>query len=99
MGERAAPSPSAALPLVPTQASVRTTLRALERRVDACAQDSAGIAVARFEIEGSSGRVRQVSVSGVEAAEAACIERVVADARFEPFSQSELSVSFPYRVR
>jgi hypothetical protein len=88
----AAPEP--VLPATPTQAEVRTVLRSVEDEVAMCG--SSGIAVARLRIEGASGEVTDVAVTGADPAVAACVAGAIERVRFPRFAHDELAVSFPY---
>ncbi|AKF05857.1 hypothetical protein [Sandaracinus amylolyticus] len=86
-----------ALPLLPAQRDVSTTLRALERRIAACRDGEGGIATAHLVIEGATGRVSRVDVRG-DGADAACVATIVESATFPRFSRDELPVVYPYRL-
>lgn len=97
-GTRAATAP--ALPATPSQREVSTTLRALERSVAMCREGDGEMVSTRIVIDGATGRVTRVDVSGLAApgAEATCITRALQTAQFSPFSREQFVVSYPFRV-
>ncbi|MEM9192461.1 MAG: hypothetical protein AAGF12_25025 [Myxococcota bacterium] len=99
-GSAQAPEETAALPELPSRDAVLRSLRAKSSEVAACADGEDGIVNTWVSIDGRTGSVKRVFVTGNYAGSAlgACVARVVRDASFPPFARSEFEVTFPYRL-
>jgi hypothetical protein len=88
------------LPDTPTRQQVLTTLRALEGEIRECAEGANGVVQTRLVVNGSTGRVSDVSVGGVVAGTPAarCATDILESARFPRFARERFEISFPYSV-
>lgn len=83
------------LPEKPSRDDVLRTLRKIQPKVQECG--GSGVAMAAIVVAGS-GRVKSVRVSNMQGKVASCIALAVRRAKFPPFSNSEFSVNFPFRL-
>lgn len=86
------------LPVRPARAHVSSSFRGVTRAVQACGAGAEGVVSARASVDGASGRVRSVSLSGVSGEAERCIERALMGVRLDPFQQAQLEITFPYRL-
>lgn len=93
------PAPSR-LPERPERAHVSTSFRSISSVVRACSEGAEGVVSARASVDGATGRVRSVSLSGGELSPSAaqCVERALLGVRLDPFQQNRLEITFPYRL-
>lgn len=92
---RAAESP---LPQRPARGHVSSSFRGVSRAIQACGNGDDGVVSARATVDGASGRVRSVSLSGVSGEAERCMERALMSVRLDPFQQDQLEITFPYRL-
>ncbi len=87
-------------PAQPSRSDVTRVLGGLSGQVTACGNGESGMALVRMTINGSTGRVATVEVSGsVEGTPAGnCIAGVMRGARFPLFSSDTFRVAYPYRL-
>lgn len=88
------------LPDTPSRKQVFDALKAVQPAVKACGRGEHGTATAAITVNGGSGRVTNVSVSGPfrGTPQEPCIERAVKRAKFPRFKRSSFRVSFPYVI-
>lgn len=86
------------LPQRPARAHVSSSFRGATSAIQACGDGAEGVVSARATVDGSSGRVRSVSLSGVSGEVERCMERALMGVRLEPFAQDRLEITFPYRL-
>ncbi len=93
-------TPTESLPETPTRRQVLTTLRSLEGEVRQCVEGEDGVVSTRIVVEGATGRVASVHVTGALAGTVAgsCAARVVRTARFPRFARERFEIAFPYSV-
>ena len=87
-----------ALPQRPARGHVSSSFRGVSRAIQACGSGEDGVVSARATVDGASGRVRSVSVSGVSGEAERCMERALMSVRLDPFQQDQLEITFPYRL-
>ena len=63
-----------------------------------CREGEGAIAATRIVIDGATGRVQSVRVTGVDAEASACVADLVETASFPRFAQDTFTVTFPYRL-
>lgn len=89
-----------ALPDLPTRADIVRVLGALRPRVEACGTGQGGSARVIATVVGSTGRVTQVSSSGVADPNVQrCVARAVRTAVFPRFQRQNLDVDYTYALR
>ncbi|MFK8002151.1 MAG: hypothetical protein AB8H86_21330 [Polyangiales bacterium] len=86
------------LPQRPARAHVSSSFRGMSRAIQACGDGEDGVVSARATVDGASGRVRSVSLSGVSGEAERCMERALMSVRLDPFQQDQLEITFPYRL-
>lgn len=87
------------LPDTPSRSAVSSALGAVAPQARACGNGTDGTARATVTFTGSTGRVSNVSVSGVDATIGRCVERAARNAKVPPFKQSTFNVTYPFRVQ
>ncbi len=88
------------LPDLPTRTDIVRVLGALRPRVEQCGGGRGGSARVIATVSGSTGRVTEVSSSGVsDATVRGCVNRAVRSARFPRFRRSSLDVDYTYALR
>ncbi len=94
-------SPDPILPASPTRAQVSSSLRAVAAAVGFCGTGERSTVRVNLSINGPTGRVRWVRVSGAKSArESSCIQRAVSSAVFPLFADPSFVVAnYPYIVR
>ena len=97
-GSRPGATAAETLPATPAQRDVTSALRGLERQVAMCREGEGAIAATRIVIDGATGRVQSVRVTGVDAEASACVSDLVETASFPRFAQDTFTVTFPYRL-
>jgi hypothetical protein len=86
------------LPATPSRDDVRTKFESIRGAVRACVAGGAGTARAATVIEGATGRVTSVEVTGDFTGPAAtCLENAIRGLNFGPFANETQTVTFPYR--
>lgn len=90
----------AALPESPDRSQVLSAMRGVQGAVKACAAGAAegGTAKVALTVAGSSGKVTNVRVSGVEGPVGSCIAKAVREAKFPKFSKPDFSINYPFRL-
>lgn len=84
------------LPDLPTRADIVRVLGGLRPRVESCGTQGGNVRVIAT-VNGSTGRVTQVSTTGSASdAERSCVARVVRTARFDRFRRNVLDVDYTY---
>lgn len=75
-------------------------MRSVQGNVQSCGQGKSGIAQTSVKVSGTTGRVSNVSVSGVFAGTptARCITNAVRGASFPKFKRSTFSFDYPFRL-
>lgn len=93
-----APTP-ADLPTRPSASDVRHAIRDISSDLTACAPTAQGVAMLVMTIDGPSGSVQAVQVSGdfADRPEAACIARAARRAQFPRFASPALTINYPFR--
>lgn len=86
------------LPQRPARGHVSSSFRSISRAIQACGDGADGVVSARATVDGASGRVRSVSLSGVSGDAERCMQRALMGVRLEPFQQDRLEITFPYRL-
>ncbi|MCA9604380.1 MAG: hypothetical protein KC619_02225, partial [Myxococcales bacterium] len=88
------------LPELPTRADIVRVLGAIRPRVEQCGNGQGGSARVIATVVGSTGRVTQVSTSGVADANVQrCVARTVRTASFPRFRRQSLDVDYTYALR
>jgi len=88
------------LPDLPTRTDIVRVLGAIRPRVEQCGTGQGGSARVIATVTGSSGRVTEISTTGVsDASVRNCVQRAVRTARFPRFRRSSLDVDYTYALR
>lgn len=88
------------MPELPTRADIVRVLGALRPRVEQCGGGQGGSARVIATVVGATGRVTQVSTSGVSDANVQrCVARAVRTATFPRFRRQSLDVDYTYALR
>lgn len=87
------------LPAQPTRDAVVTALSSIERQLSACAGEKHGVANVTLTVRGA-GVVSHALVTGAFAGtpEGSCIARAVKLARFEPFRDASVRITYPFQL-
>ncbi len=93
-----APAAMSNLPEQPDRDDVARTLRNVANSVSMCGGGMSGVALSTITFA-NSGRVRNVSVMGVDPPVQSCVSRAVRGARVPPFQRSSFNVNYPFRVQ
>jgi hypothetical protein len=86
---------TAALPAEPSRAQILSGIRGVLPSAKACGQGKGGTAQARITVSGNTGRVSNVTVTGVDTAVGNCISNALRRARFPKFSKPTFNISYP----
>jgi hypothetical protein len=90
--------PDPGLPATPDRNVVRSKFESVRAPIRACVAGGAGTAVAATVIEGATGRVTSVEVSGdFTGPDATCIANAIRSLNFGPFANATLTVNYNYR--
>jgi len=85
---------------LPTRSDIVRVLGALRPRVEQCGDGSGGSARVMATVSGNTGRVTNVTSSGIsDATIRNCVHRVVRTARFGRFRRGSLDVDYTYALR
>jgi len=101
-GKRSAPKPEAApekessLPMAPGRDQMLSSLGKAKAKAAKC--KGSGVATAAITIAGKSGRVSNVSVSGVDGSAKSCVEKAVRSTSFPKFQKESFDVKFPFKL-
>ena len=95
-----APKPAENLPATPSREDVLSAMKSVTPKVQSCGQGQSGVAMAKVNVAGPTGKVASVDLSGQFAGTPAgtCISKEVAKAKFSRFSQSTFSFSYPFKL-
>ncbi|MBN1653676.1 MAG: DUF4339 domain-containing protein [Deltaproteobacteria bacterium] len=85
-------------PEQPTRQDTLAALRKVTPAVKACRGGGGGVATAAITVEGSSGKVTQVTISGVDAEIHECMIKAISRASFPRFSKERFDIKFPFRL-
>ena len=86
------------LPIAPSRDEVRSRLEGARSAVRACTSDQPGTASVSLAIQGSTGLVTSVNVTGDFTGPAAtCISNAIRGLNFPQFSNPTLTVNYSYR--
>jgi hypothetical protein len=103
VADSAAPAAKPSLPESPSRDDVLSAMRAIEGEVRACGASEAepvtGTANVALTVVGSTGRVKNAEVTGIQGAVGSCIARLARKVTFSPFSRASFSVNYPYRFK
>ena len=96
----AAPKPAENLPATPSREDVLAAMKGVTPKVQGCGGGQTGVAMAKVNVAGPTGKVTGVDVSGQFAGTpvGACVSKEVAKAKFSKFSQSTFSFSYPFKL-
>lgn len=101
-GKRSEPKPQAApekessLPMAPARDQMLSSLGKAKAKAAKC--KGSGVATAAITIAGKSGRVSNVSVSGVDGSSKSCVEKAVRSTSFPKFQKESFEVKFPFKL-
>ena len=86
--------------LRPERDVVARTFRALQREIERCAPNTEGVLTTRVTLVGVRGAPRSARLSGVSLSdsEEQCITETLMGVRVDPFVQTSLQITFPYRL-
>lgn len=88
------------LPDSPTRAQVLKAIKGIMPAVKSCAKEGGvtGKATAAITVRGSSGKVSNVNVTGIQGPVGSCIARAVRKARFPQFAKPTFSINYPFKL-